>query len=239
MLAAVALEFATRTCREAAIDVAVAEFLRITADTGMTAAACGGWIGVGPERLNRFYFNTWPSDWQAIYVKEQLVEDDPLVAEARRSMRPFLWSELRARTIAEGYPRRVIERAEGYGWREVLAVPMHGPAGYQGLLTLASTEPVQLDAKVILLLEMMARSIHQRCRESPDLALPGLAATSLTRHQLAALRLVAVGKSDAEIARQTGVAEATAHFHVERAKKTLGVRTRAQAVALLVLAGLI
>lgn len=44
---------------------------------------------------------------------------------------------------------------------------------------------------------------------------------------------------NSEIGQVLGISEATAHFHVENAKKKLGKSTRTEAVALLVLHGLI
>ena len=53
------------------------------------------------------------------------------------------------------------------------------------------------------------------------------------------MRWVAAGKSDSDIATLLKISPATAHFHVEKVKTALGVRSRTEAVALLVLDGLL
>ncbi len=53
------------------------------------------------------------------------------------------------------------------------------------------------------------------------------------------LQRAAAGKSDADIAVLVGIKPATAHFHIERAKKRLGVKSRVEAVAVGVLHGVI
>lgn len=61
----------------------------------------------------------------------------------------------------------------------------------------------------------------------------------LTRREVECLTLVADGKSDAEIAKELDIAASTVHFHVENAKKKFSARSRAQAVAQAVHAGLV
>ena len=53
------------------------------------------------------------------------------------------------------------------------------------------------------------------------------------------MRWVAAGKTDWEIAKLLGISASTVHFHVERVKKRLVTSTRSQAVALLVLHGIL
>jgi DNA-binding CsgD family transcriptional regulator len=61
--------------------------------------------------------------------------------------------------------------------------------------------------------------------------------TPLTRRQADALAYSARGKSDWEIGEAMGIAEATAHEHIEMAKRRLGVRTRVQAAVVAVQRG--
>lgn len=66
-----------------------------------------------------------------------------------------------------------------------------------------------------------------------------IAPPRLTPRELECMKWAAAGKSNWEIGQVLGISEATAHFHVENAKKKLGKLTRTEAVALLVLHGLI
>ncbi|HEY1978811.1 MAG TPA: helix-turn-helix domain-containing protein [Xanthobacteraceae bacterium] len=61
----------------------------------------------------------------------------------------------------------------------------------------------------------------------------------LSPREIECLQWAAAGKSDTDIAALVGVKPATAHFHIEQAKKRLGVKSRVEAVAVGVLQGII
>jgi LuxR family quorum sensing-dependent transcriptional regulator len=61
----------------------------------------------------------------------------------------------------------------------------------------------------------------------------------VTEREREVMRWVATGKSDWQIGSLIGITRATVHFHVEQTKKKLGVRSRVQAVAILVLHGIV
>ena len=79
--------------------------------------------------------------------------------------------------------------------------------------------------------------LHLRMRElSPARSVAGPA---LSRRERDCMGLVAQGCSDWEISERLGVAEATVISHLQNARRKLGARSRAQAVALALLGGLI
>jgi LuxR family transcriptional regulator, quorum-sensing system regulator BjaR1 len=53
----------------------------------------------------------------------------------------------------------------------------------------------------------------------------------LTQRERDCLAFVAEGRSGAEVADALGIVTATAHWHIENAKRKLGAKTRAQAIA--------
>jgi DNA-binding CsgD family transcriptional regulator len=59
----------------------------------------------------------------------------------------------------------------------------------------------------------------------------------LIPRELECLRCVLQGKSDTDIAKILGISHTTVHFHIEQAKKKLGVKTRTQAAAMIVTLG--
>lgn len=233
-----AFEFVGRCAAEADAIRIVDDFRAIIRQFGFTACAGGSWVGLGTKYYaSRLYFADWPTDWIEIYQREKLFLHDPIVTEARRSMAPFLWSEVREKMMLTEGLRRAIAFGDDYGWREIFAVPIHGPMGYEGLVSMAAREDLALAAADRAVLEIVARAVHYRCW-----ATPGLGATSperppLTSRQIDCLRWVAAGKSDSDIALLLGISTDTVHFHIEEAKRRLGVRSRVQAVAHLVLDG--
>jgi len=215
----------------------VERFLETIKLFGFDVCAGGGWVGVGASRAHRFYFNNWPKDWLDLYLARGFFDVDPMIIETRRRMSPFLWSEMgdaRSFTV-EG--KLVIEAGRAYGWSEVMGVPIHGPAGYQGLVSLASLQPVSLDATKRALLHTMALAVHARAHASVGHGDSTRPPITLTPRETECIRWVAAGKTDAEIGIILGIASATAHYHIEQVKKKAGTRSRSEAVALLVLAG--
>jgi DNA-binding CsgD family transcriptional regulator len=214
-------------------------YLEVIQVFGLEYAAAGAWIGAGGARAHRFYFNNWPFDWFELYEARGFVVQDPIVIETRRRMTPFLWSEMTAvRSFAvEG--AAVIAAVAAYGWAEVMAVPIHGPASYQGLVTLATRSPVTFTPAERALLRVMALTVHDRAHEAVGLGETSQPEVHLSARETECMRWVAAGKTDAEVAIILGIAAATAHYHVESAKKKLGSHSRSEAVALLVLAGMV
>jgi LuxR family quorum sensing-dependent transcriptional regulator len=81
--------------------------------------------------------------------------------------------------------------------------------------------------------------VWERCRTSEAFGAFDPDRTQLSAREIECLQWAAAGKSDTDIAVLVGIKPATAHYHIERAKKRLGVRTRVEAVAVGVLNGVI
>lgn len=88
-------------------------------------------------------------------------------------------------------------------------------------------------------LEIMARTIWERCRTSELFGAVGPELAQLSPREIECLQWAAAGKSDNDMATLVGIKPATAHFHIEKAKKRLGVKTRIEAVAVGLLRGVI
>lgn len=232
------LEFVERCASEHDIHALVGAFQERIRDFGFTHAACGGWVGLAKNRVYRFFFNEWPPDWLDLYMQRGFMTDDPFVLEVRRRMTPYSLRDLESmRITARG--RELLDAVRQYGWREAVGFPIHGPAGYQGLVSVAAMQTLSLPPRDIAMLHLMAVSVHDRCRAALDFGMPTQPLPRLSAREIECLQWVAVGKTDADIAQLLGISAATAHYHVEQAKKKLGKSSRTEAVALLVLHGLI
>lgn len=100
-------------------------------------------------------------------------------------------------------------------------------------------EKLALTAQDRAILEIMGRTVHERCRATHGFGLPTTAAPKLTPREIQCMKWVAVGKSDWEVGQLLTISGATAHFHIENAKKKLEKSTRTEAVAALLVHGLI
>lgn len=234
-----ALAFVDRCAEVTDIHALIAEFRALIRDMKLTSSACGAWSGLAQQRVNRFFFNDWPQDWFQLYEEKQFFPDDPFVAESRRSMTLFLLSELERRRPISPRSKEIFDAARAYGWRDVIGIPVHGPLGYQGLISLATQQPIMLSERDRACLDMISRAIHHRCRIEVGFGLSPDSMPKLTARELECMQWVAVGKTDWEIGQLLGISSATAHFHVEKAKKKLGLASRTEAVARLTLFGLL
>jgi len=232
------LQFIER-CAVKSAAAAVEDFLATIAQMGFDAVACGAWAGVGKNRRHRFFFLHWPADWLEFYTKTNAFEVDILPIEGRRRVAPYLWSEIKKGQLTPAQ-KAFCDAGWAYGWREAFAVPIHGPGSFQGLVTLVTCrDGFVLSASDRAVLEAMVRAVWERCRISEGFGTTSGDRPKLSARELECLQWAAAGKSDADIAMLVGIKPATAHFHIEQAKKRLGVKTRVEAVAVGVLHGLI
>lgn len=234
-----AFEFVERCNTVSDLNILVTDFRTFIADYGFSASVCGAWDGLGPQRVNRFFFNDWPESWLQMYAEKDFFSADPFVEEARRAMAPFLWSEVETQRPLTPRGKEIYDIAREYGWREVIGIPIRGPAGYQGMVSLASMKDITVSPADRACLDMVSRVIHEKCRKAVGFGLAPEDAPKLTARELECMQWVALGKTDWEIAQVLGISSSTAHFHVESAKKKLGLSSRTEAVARLTLYGLI
>ena len=194
--------------------------------------------GVGRERQYRFFFNNWPPEWRAYYAAQDYFPRDFIVAESRVRMRPFLWNEMDSAVFSVPGAKEFFDATRAHGWIDGFVIPIRGPGGFEGIVSLAAKRCIELEPADRAVLEMMghpARTLSARrgfrrrtgCRSGAE----------RPRNRM---RAMGSGRQDRlEIGRLLGVTGATAHFHIEQVKKKLKVRSRVQAVAILTLHGVI
>jgi DNA-binding CsgD family transcriptional regulator len=204
---------------------------------GFHHSACGCWFGVGANRTTRFFFVDWPDEVQEWYARENMFARDPLVFAARRRMTPFTFSE-----VFEGEPllpemREVYDLVLRFGYADGFAVPIHGPAGYRGLVSLLAPKKLNLTARDRVALEIMSRAIHDRCRATIGFGMITDDLPKLSAREIECMKWVAAGKTNWEVAKVLGISKSTVHFHVERVKKKLRKTSRTEVVATLLLHG--
>lgn len=204
---------------------------------GFGVCAGGAFVptDTGPEP--HFFFQSWPPDWLELYTSRNFVAVDFSVAEARRRLSPFTWVEARAERVLSRAEEELWDMARLWGWEGGFSVPIHGPAGYFALFTMAGpVRPMPVDLRALL--QQLALLTHDRCRQLSGILSPPPEEKRLTVRELECLRWVATGKTDWEIGRILGVSATTVKTHVDQARRKLDARTRPQAVARMVLCGL-
>lgn len=185
-----------------------------------------------PVNPKPFLLLDWPGEWLELYARQGFARDDVILAEAARSTAPFTWSEVKARR--PGASAHIFAAASGFGWNDGFVVPVHdpsAPAGERvGIVSLAAANLDGFDAAAREGVARLALAAFARARllaRRGDADRP----QRLPPREREALVLVAEGLDDAAIAERMRISRATAHSHVESAKRRLGAKSRAQAVA--------
>jgi DNA-binding CsgD family transcriptional regulator len=213
-----------------------AAFAHMIAPHGYTMASCGGSRDTPSGRVWDFFFNTWPPEWLLEYQNNDYVRHDMIPAVARLSATPFTWVELLRDRKQTKEQIKFYDRVRELGVIDGYAVPIHLPGGDLGLCVSVATHIID-DTEERLALHMASLYAHDRCRALGGLIEASSAKTPLSPRELECLKWVLDGKSDTDIGGILGISHNTVHFHVERVKKKLGVRTRTQAAAMVMTLG--
>jgi len=209
-------------------------FQKTVAAFKIDAFACGEVDLAAPERTV-FYAMTWPDSYRRFYFSTGLNRRDPLLEALKGRHEPLTWSELQR--DGKTWPiigTKALQVLAEHGWSDGLAVPI--PRGDQrfGLVSLAAGKRRAFSADEKSVLAMLSYCLHERLRNlapKHGFAIPPL---GLTRREIDALRLIARGATDRDVARKLGISPSTAHEHFEKAKRKLKVSTRAEAIAVAV-----
>ena len=203
---------------------------------GFMAAACGESREIPEGRSWEFFFNTWPDEWLRQYQARDYIRHDLVPATARLADQPFTWLEALAGRTLTAKQHEHYDWAIGLGIIDVFAVPIHYPGDDFGLCVGIADHPIK-DSLERNAMQMACLFAHQRCRELGGRSGASSVSTLLTPREIECLRWVLKGKSDTDISKILGISHTTVHFHIERAKKKLGVKTRTQATASVVSLG--
>jgi DNA-binding CsgD family transcriptional regulator len=177
-----------------------------------------------------------PKSWAGSASGAFVERLDPLPAAARRMRRPaFLWSDASPKS-----DRRWADYWDAlreHGIADGTAVHLFAPGGVTSRVTLALADG-RMEARTRKALELASYALLDRMLTLSVPKRPQRTAL-LSPRERDCMSYAAQGMTDAQIGEKLGVAESTAHFYVEQSKRKLGVRTRAQAVAQLIAAGVL
>lgn len=173
---------------------------------------------------------TFPSEWMSLYRRRGYFAVDPVVDHCRQHMTPCLWAADPAARGA-GYQTRFFTEASDFGLCAGIGLPIHGPLGHSGMLSVAMADSSDAGAHLRQLgeLQLLATFIHEaQMRLNSRIA---NAQVHLTAREIDCLRWAAEGKTSWEIGQQLGISERTAIFHLSNSARKLGVIGRRQAIA--------
>jgi LuxR family quorum-sensing transcriptional regulator LasR len=187
-----------------------------------------------------FVQSNYSPEWRERYDAERFAYVDPTVGHCLISNLPIVW-EPDAFSAKGG--RVLYEEACAYGMRTGVTLPIHGPNGEVGLLSLASDAAPgeKFTREIALGMADLTLIRDYSFAASVPFSHPtgGEEVPRLTRRELEVLNWVMAGKSSWEISMITRCSEATVNFHLANVRQKFNVNTRQQAVVKAIALGLI
>jgi DNA-binding CsgD family transcriptional regulator len=226
----VAEAFIEQHVRRASLPELQKAFEKSLQDLGIRHFACLPHVDPLNPRNAGMVFQTYPGDWVRYFSESGRYRIDPVFRYADERMVPFFWDDPEFRAVLTPPQVEILTEAEGRGLGHGYTVPIHPPGGqmascsvvpdsggidrgaYQAIFTMAC---FMFDA-------MLHSNVRAGCSETRVM--------QFSERERQCLELAAQGKDDWSIGSLLRISERTAHNHIERAKRRLGVCTRVQVI---------
>jgi LuxR family quorum sensing-dependent transcriptional regulator len=170
------------------------------------------------------------AEWLAQYEHDQLYRHDPVTSRLRTAKAPFRWSEIVIDRRRQPEAWRALGSFRAFGKHEGLSVPIAGPDGFRGYVSLAGRQiddaPDTMPA--IQMVSLFAFGAVERLSRAEIRRVQG----ALTAREREVLRWIAVGKTQSEVGEILSISERTVEEHLRNARTKLGTVTTAHSVAL-------
>ena len=166
------------------------------------------------------FLTNYPTDWIRRYVTENYQLKDPVLIQGLKRRGPFRWGSGQMLKRLTRDQKKLMGEGKDFGIAHGITIPVHGPLGECGFMTVATQENTgEFERRVAeseLKLQILAYHLHRPMTEKllPNSVLsPGI----LTPREIEALYWTANGKTTWEISRILGRSESTVNFHIKHA----------------------
>ncbi|PSS59382.1 transcriptional regulator [Ensifer sp. NM-2] len=174
-------------------------------------------------------YTNYPEAWQQEYMTGQYLRFDPVMAQARRLMRPFTWENGEA-LGGDLNVRQFWRSARKHGIGAGLTIPIRSPFGNIAVLTFAGSvwpdaaTPIDEFKAIAAVAYVHARvaMCQPGLLRAPDVA--------LSARETECLAWASLGKSMAMTADLIGMQPCTVKFYLDRARTKLGAYNLVNAV---------
>ncbi|TFH92850.1 LuxR family transcriptional regulator [Vibrio ouci] len=178
--------------------------------------------------------NSYPKQWNKLYLDNQFVQVDPVVSYGARTSQPLLWSNVRHISKEFWEEARTFDLA--IGWSKA----NHDHKGGASLVSISRSHNELTKAELkqttpyllwaTSLFEHKYWQLHTTERTSKTL---------LTKREQEILKWSGIGKTVFEISVILGISERTVSFHLTNAAKKLNASNKTSSVAKAIVLGLI
>lgn len=215
---------------------ALTDFITVLDAFGLHTPSAAYSTGFGGGRSCKWLFNTLPRELEDTLIGDQVDYENPIVTASSRRHAPYSFLELGADPSSELDIGAVATIALDFGLADGLIVPVHAPYGYLGMVSMLSGKLLDLAPGDRAALGAAAKCVFEVFSRAADLD-AALRPPPLTPRERDAMSLVAMGRTDDQIAARLGISPATARHHVDNVRQKTGASSRAEAVARLAIAG--
>ncbi len=230
--------FASAVRSAGSIELCRSLFKTTILEHGLDTFACGE-LDLSERDRHAFYVIDWPESWKRFYLERDLIKRDPLLDALQLYRRPFTWSELKQDQRLSAEAQDVLREAGKRGWHDGLVVPIPRAKSTRfGLVSIAGHCP-EIGPALRTGLETISICFFEQVRTLVPRDGFAVAPAGLTPREIECIQKVALGRSDRQIADELRIAIATAHEHVEAAKRKLRVKNRAELAAVAVSLGIV
>lgn len=171
--------------------------------------------------------DNYPEDWAAELVSGGYAANDPVHRASRRTNAGFGWCELGSLIRLDRGHRKILARSRHHGLGSGFTVPANVPGEPSASCSFAVRVGSEMPVARLHCAELVgAHALRAARRLRPQTAIP----PRLSPREIECLRLLAMGKTDWEIARILGLSIHTAHQYVKRARAAYDTISRTQLV---------
>lgn len=203
--------------------------IRTTRILGFSQFAMGHHVDLSAPPQGAIRLTTYNEDWIAHGLERGYFAEDPVHLASTKTSNGFLWRDVGDIIRLTPRHKQVLLEATGFGLSAGFTVPVYIPGEYHGSCSFAARSLDNLPANALPIAQLCgtfafeaARRMMRRALKIEEAVIP-----DLRPRELEALILVGKGKTDKEIAEILGISAATAHEHVEGARRAYGNAQRA------------
>jgi len=179
--------------------------------------------------------STFPVEFREIYRRHGFHRSDPIIEACRKSMAPVDWEEVAERDELDESGKALFEYARQYGIAQGFSIPIHGPNGGLGIVSLASDMPREEFRQLVTShqsdIHLMTAMYHERVHQLLPVRLENESDYNLSPREAECLHWTAQGKTAWEIAQICEISQNTVNFHLKNSMAKLGVHSKTHAVA--------
>jgi DNA-binding CsgD family transcriptional regulator len=207
-----------------------AVFERSLQELGIRYFACCAHADPLNTRHADLVFQNYPAPWVRHYSESGYYRIDPVFRYAEERVVPFFWSDAEFRAALTPVQRQFLLDAHAHGISNGYTVPMHPPGMQMASCSVVPDLPVVERGTYQAVFSMACFMFDAMSRVAARAECSGARSMQLSERERQCLQLAAQGKDDWSIGSLLRISERTAHNHIERAKRRLGVCTRVQVI---------